>query len=238
MQNDLNFLITIKSELEQKVKYLASQRYLFNTFCKVSSYLKFKKLLITYRDTANFKLFALLPHASAPPVTGSGTGHATAAILSSASGSTSPASTPPVTISGTGHPTATLSTASGSTSSVPIHPAFAPAVTISGTGHATAAILSSASGSTSPVPILPASAPPLTISGTGHATAALSTASGAASAVPTPSGPSSTTTTKDGSLKQCPYCPLQFKSVNIHIGHMHKCKRCSLLPGRCICVRR
>ena len=35
---------------------------------------------------------------------------------------------------------------------------------------------------------------------------------------------------------QCPYCPRYgFKNVQIHIGHMHKCKACKNLKFNCIC---
>ena len=37
---------------------------------------------------------------------------------------------------------------------------------------------------------------------------------------------------------QCPYCPRDgFKNVNVHIGHMHKCKSCKKLVFECRCTK-
>ena len=37
---------------------------------------------------------------------------------------------------------------------------------------------------------------------------------------------------------QCPYCPKDgFKNVNVHIGHMHKCKNCKKLCFECKCSK-
>ena len=37
---------------------------------------------------------------------------------------------------------------------------------------------------------------------------------------------------------QCPYCPKDgFRNVNVHIGHMHKCKTCKKLSFECKCTK-
>jgi hypothetical protein len=44
------------------------------------------------------------------------------------------------------------------------------------------------------------------------------------------------TETMNTNLGECPYCPRKnLKSINIHIGHMHKCKNCRELFFDCSC---